>query len=91
MNFSKLTQFLHHLVDAVYIPSVCMQVYRDGVQVYSHAYGCPEGMPVTPDTTYNLYSVSKVITCTAALQLLEEGKYLLTDPLYEYFPQFREM
>lgn len=91
MNFSKLTQFLHHLVDEVYIPSVCMQVYRDGVQVYSHAYGCPEGMPVTPDTTYNLYSVSKVITCTAALQLLEEGKYLLTDPLYEYFPQFREM
>ncbi len=91
MNFSRLTQFLHHLVDEVHIPSVCMQVYKDGVQVYSHAYGCPEGMPVTPETTYNLYSVSKVITCTAALQLLEEGKYLLTDPLYEYFPQFREM
>ena len=91
MDFTRLTSFLHHLVDEVRIPSVCMRVYRDGEQVYSHAYGSPEGMTVTPDTTYNLYSVSKVITCTAALQLLEQGKYLLTDPLYDYFPQFREM
>lgn len=91
MDFTRLTSFLHHLVDEVYIPSVCMQVYQDGEQIYSHAYGSPEGMTVTPDTTYNLYSVSKVITCTAALQLLEQGKYLLTDPLYDYFPQFREM
>lgn len=91
MNFAPLTAFLHHLVDELHIPSTCMQVYREGALVYSHAYGCPEGTEVTPDTTYNLYSVSKVITCTAALQLLEQGKYLLTDPLYEYFPQFREM
>ena len=91
MDFTRLTSLLHHLVDEVRIPSVCMQVYRDGEQIYSYAYGSPEGMTVTPNTTYNLYSVSKLITCTAALQLLEQGKYLLTDPLYDYFPQFREM
>ena len=44
MSFSRLTDFLHHLVDEVHIPSTCMQVYKDGVQVYSHSYGTPEGM-----------------------------------------------
>ncbi len=91
MNFDKMTDLLHHLVDDLHIPSVCMQIYHAGQPVYTHAYGSPEGVPVTPQSTYNLYSVSKVITCTAALQLLERGKYLLTDPLYEYFPQFREL
>ena len=32
-----------------------------------------------------------MITCTAALQLYEKGAFLLTDPLYEYLPEYRNM
>jgi CubicO group peptidase (beta-lactamase class C family) len=35
--------------------------------------------------------MSKVVTCAAALQLFEEGRYLLNDPLYEYMPEFKDM
>jgi len=47
--------------------------------------------PIAPDTIFRIYSMSKVITCTAALQLFEQGHYLLNDPLYEYLPEFKNV
>jgi CubicO group peptidase (beta-lactamase class C family) len=44
--------------------------------------------PVAPDTIYRIYSMSKVITCTAALMLYERGLYALNDPLSDYLPEF---
>jgi len=40
---------------------------------------------------YYIYSCSKVITCAAALQLWEQGKFQLTDKLSDYMPEFAEM
>jgi CubicO group peptidase (beta-lactamase class C family) len=40
---------------------------------------------------YYIYSCSKVITCAAALQLWEQGKFRLTDKLSDYMPEFAEM
>ena len=40
---------------------------------------------------YNIYSCSKVITCTAALQLWEKGLFSLDDKLSDYMPEFDEM
>jgi len=38
-------------------------------------------MPMTADTIVRVYSMSKVITSAAVLQLIEEGKISLTDPV----------
>ena len=92
MKFTNLTNLLHHIVDDLHVPFVQCQVYKEGKEVYNHGYGdAQKDTPVTPQHTYNLYSTTKFITCTAALQLLEQGKYIMTDPLYEYFPQFKDM
>ena len=40
---------------------------------------------------YNIYSCSKVITCVAALVLLEKGKFSLEDRLSDYMPEFSDM
>lgn len=40
---------------------------------------------------YNIYSCSKVITCTAVLQLYEKGLFSLNDKLSDYMPEFYEM
>src|SRR5438874_12032528 len=37
--------------------------------------------PMTPDTIFRIYSMSKVITSAAVMQLFEEGKFNLTDPI----------
>ncbi|WP_066337993.1 serine hydrolase domain-containing protein [Metabacillus litoralis] len=44
--------------------------------------------PITEDTIYRIYSMTKVVTCTAALMLYERGHYLLNDPLEDYLPEF---
>lgn len=35
--------------------------------------------------------MSKLVTCVAALQLYEQGRYLLNDPVSNYLPEFAEM
>lgn len=41
--------------------------------------------------SFYLYSCSKPITCTDVLQLYEQGKILLTDPVSNYIPEYQNM
>lgn len=45
--------------------------------------------PMTRDTIFRMYSMSKPITSVAAMILYEEGKIKLDDPVHEYIPQFK--
>ena len=42
----------------------------------------------TPDTIYNAGSISKIFTATAAMQLAEQGKLDIDQPLQKYLPEF---
>lgn len=46
------------------------------------------GIPLSPKTIFRLMSCTKVIVMTAALLLLERGKYYLDEPLERYFPEY---
>lgn len=46
---------------------------------------------ITPDTVFRLFSMTKVVVCTAALILYERGKFLLNEPLHEYIPEFKDI
>jgi CubicO group peptidase (beta-lactamase class C family) len=48
-----------------------------------------ERMPV--DALFDLASMTKPITVAAALMLLEEGRFTLTDPVHNYLPEFRSV
>ena len=43
------------------------------------------------DTIHRIYSQSKPVTGAALMMLFEEGKFLMTDPISKYFPEFAEM
>lgn len=47
--------------------------------------------PINGDELYFLYSASKPITCTAALQLYEKGLLNLDDYVYKYIPEYEHM
>ena len=69
-----------------------VEVYVDGKQVFRYACGFSDlesQTLLTGDEMFNIYSASKITTVTAGLQLLEQGKFLLNDPLYEYIPKFK--
>ncbi|KNY27814.1 serine hydrolase domain-containing protein [Pseudobacteroides cellulosolvens] len=67
-------------------------VAKDGKTLYQGYFGyadLEEKKPITEDTLYRLFSMTKVVICTAALMLFERGKFLLNEPIYEYFPEYR--
>ena len=48
------------------------------------------GKPVDENTLFRLYSMTKVIVCTAAMIQFERGAFLLNDPYYMYFPEYKD-
>ncbi len=76
------------------IPGNSAVVYKDGEKVFEYSSGFSDkenGTEMTGSELIYIYSCSKPVTVTAALQLYEQGKFLMSDPLYEYIPEYRDM
>lgn len=75
------------------IPAVQVSVFHKGKEVFSEHRGVfnEEGVPLSGNELYNIYSCSKFITCASALLLFEEGKFSLDDEIAEYIPAFGDM
>ncbi len=74
-------------------PAGCaLTVSHHGEQLFEEYVGLADidsKRAIGPDTIYRIYSMTKVVTCTAALMLYERGLFLLNDPLEEYLPEFK--
>lgn len=91
--FTELTQTADGFLE-LGVPGYDCAVYHKGECVYRHWNGYSDKATQTPmngTELYNIYSCSKVITCTAALMLHERGMLALEDKLSEYLPEFKEM
>lgn len=65
---------------------------RDGSIIYKQSWGTtniedPSSPPITPSTKMWLASMTKAVTASAALQLVEQGKLSLDDPVWKYLPE----
>jgi CubicO group peptidase (beta-lactamase class C family) len=72
-------------------PGCEMLVAKKGEIVYKKAFGNANmqlNVPIRPDMVFNLASVTKQFTAVAILQLVEQGKILLTDSLQKYIPDY---
>lgn len=47
--------------------------------------------PITDDTIYHIYSMTKPITSVAVMMLYEEGKFLLQEPIAKYIPELADL
>jgi uncharacterized protein YbbC (DUF1343 family)/CubicO group peptidase (beta-lactamase class C family) len=77
------------------IPGAVLVVGHNGQVIYRRAYGDralePRCETMTLDTIFDLASLTKVIaTTTAVMQLVEQGKVRLNDPVAKYLPAFAE-
>jgi CubicO group peptidase (beta-lactamase class C family) len=69
---------------------VVMAADRKGI-IYEGAFGVAdiaEARPLKLDSMFRIASMTKAITTTAALQLVEQGKFAIEDPVEKYLPQF---
>jgi uncharacterized protein YbbC (DUF1343 family)/CubicO group peptidase (beta-lactamase class C family) len=77
------------------IPGAVLVVGHNGRVIYRKAYGEralePKREAMTLDTVFDLASLTKVIaTTTAVMQLVEQGKVRLNDPVAKYLPEFAQ-
>lgn len=85
MDFKYMKNLMDSLTDWI-IPGNSVVIYKDGEKVYEYSSGYSDldnKIKMTGKEQIYVYSCSKVATVTAALQLFEQGKFLLSDPLYE--------
>jgi uncharacterized protein YbbC (DUF1343 family)/CubicO group peptidase (beta-lactamase class C family) len=77
------------------IPGAVLLVGHNGEVVYRKAYGDralePKREPMTLDTVFDIASLTKVVaTTTAVMQLVEQGKVRINDPVEKYLPEFAQ-
>lgn len=73
-------------------PGAAVLVMEGDEVIFEKGYGLADletGARIDGNTFFNIASVSKQFTATAILQLEEEGRLKLTDPVAIYFPEFR--
>ena len=76
------------------LPGAVVLVARKGRVAWRKAYGEravePQHEPMTPDTIFDLASLTKVVaTATSIMILVERGKVRLSDPLSHYIPEIK--
>ena len=75
-----------------HLPGVAVGVVADQQLVWSKGFGVADvaqKTPMTPQTKFRMASHSKLFTATAVMQLREQGKLRLDDPVAKYLPWFR--
>ena len=69
---------------------VVMAANRKGV-VYQGAFGVADidqARPLKTDSLFRIASMTKAVTSAAAMQLVEQGRFAVDDPVDKYFPEF---
>ena len=94
MNFSELEKFQDWMSDEWRIPGSSAVGYKDGKIVYSHSSGFADvdaGRRMQGDELMYMYSITKTVTSLCGLQLYENGKISLDDPVEYYMPEFKDI
>ena len=87
-NFSQLDTLLRQFA-AQSVPSCACAVMKDGVLLYEGYYGCADlaaKTPVSPNSLYRQASMTKLVTYTILMILMEQGKCRMEQPLSDFFP-----
>jgi CubicO group peptidase (beta-lactamase class C family) len=91
-RLERVNRAMQKYVDQNLFAGVIVLVARQGQVACLQKFGWQEiaaNRPMAWDTIFRIYSMSKPITSTAVMMLLEEGKLRLTDPLSRYAPAFK--
>jgi len=95
MRFDKMDRCIDHIMAQSYGPAGCaVAMAKDGEVLYTRYAGfadLEQGTPITEETVFDIWSLTKVIVCSAAMTLYEKGAFLLNDPIDLYFPEYKMM
>lgn len=93
-RLERIAPVLREYVDSGELAGVVSMIARRGQVVHFEEYGVLDsdsGQPVAKDSIFRIYSMTKPITTLAVMQLYEQGRLQLTDPVERYLPAFRDL
>jgi CubicO group peptidase (beta-lactamase class C family) len=89
----RIGDYVRNEVATGKIPGAVLLIQQHGKPVYLETFGVRDPgstQPMTPDTIFQIYSMSKAITSVAAMMLVDDGKLSLDDPVSKYIHAFAD-
>ena len=93
-RLAKLDAYMSGAVTSGRVAGMTTLLARHGKVVSYKTYGktsLATGAPMTQDTIFRIYSMTKPITGVAMMILFEEGRWRLDDPVTRYVPEFKNL
>lgn len=93
-RLGRLHEAMQRQVDEKNLAGIVTLLMRHGKLVDLHSYGVKDlasGAPMTNDTIFRIYSMTKPVTGVAMMILYEEGKWHPTDPISKFIPEFANL
>src|SRR6516162_6580628 len=93
-RLGRLHEAMQRTVDGKSVSGVVTLLMRHGKLVEERSYGAKDmasGAPMTNDTIFRIYSMTKPVTGVAMMILYEEGKWHPTDPISKFIPEFGDL
>jgi CubicO group peptidase (beta-lactamase class C family) len=90
-KFDQVATLVQQKMSEYGVPGVGFAVLKNG-QLSARGFGVTNvdnPQPITPDTIFALASISKTVTTTAMMRLVEQGKVDLNAPVKRYLPDFK--
>jgi CubicO group peptidase (beta-lactamase class C family) len=90
-RLERINQAMQAYVDRGVYAGINTLIARRGVVVHAGHFGWRDKearVPMSADTIFRLYSMTKPIVCTTLMTLLEDGCFRLIDPVANYIPAF---
>jgi len=93
-RLERLHAVMQQEVDQKQLAGIVTLLARHGQVVEERTYGKKDvasGAPMTPDTIFRIFSMTKPVTGVAMMILYEEGKWHPSDPISNYIPEFAHL
>jgi CubicO group peptidase (beta-lactamase class C family) len=90
-RLERIAPVMQSYVDEQVVAGISTMISRRGRIVHAEQFGFRDreaGLPMTPDTIFRIYSMTKPIVSTALMMLHEEGLFQLDHPVAQYLPAF---
>src|SRR6202035_1871214 len=93
-KLQRVGDYIGNEISTGKIPGAVILIQQHGRPVYFESFGLRDvesRRPMTADSIFRLYSMSKAITSVAAMMLVDDGKLRLDDPVAKYIPAFADV
>ncbi|MDT5214774.1 MAG: hypothetical protein QOK18_3013 [Mycobacterium sp.] len=94
MNLDGNQASILEVIDSGLLAGAVTMVWQAGEVVQVHELGYRDvqaGLPMQRDTIFRIASMTKPITVAAAMALVEEGKFALSDPVAPFLPELADV